>query len=243
MKNIIDIFNSSPIEFIHSHKWMEIDSFIQFSETRNISIPVTTTQTEIFNIDIESQLVSVIKNEINQDLSKNIFKRLFDTKKFEYLDLRGVGSLMNGRVHLQNLVQMILKNDYKNLVTTGLIVSELQDSHEFLPYMTTHDLKISGSPECCGKLNKKVEIYQDPFMKYNDGRICLFNDVRFNIGEFKAYESFNSMSPGVVIEYKIGYNVGDSKLIFVIEDENSEAFKQYKSLQRDIKIDNVLDVK
>jgi hypothetical protein len=31
------------------------------------------------------------------------------------------------------------------------------------------------------------------------------------------------------------------KLIFVIEDETSEAFKQYKSLNRDIKIDNILN--
>jgi len=45
----------------------------------------------------------------------------------------------------------------------------------------------------------------------------------------------------IVIEYNIDYNVGDSKLIFVIENEKSEAFKQYKWLQRDIKIDNILD--
>ena len=35
--------------------------------------------------------------------------------------------------------------------------------------------------------------------------------------------------------------ISDSKLIFVIENENSEAYIQYKSLQRDIKIDNILD--
>jgi hypothetical protein len=59
----------------------------------------------------------------------------------------------------------------------------------------------------------------------------------------KAYETPypGSFAPRIVIEYDIDYNVNDSKLFFVIEDETSEAFKQYKSLQRDIKIDNILD--
>ena len=92
-------------------------------------------------------------------------------------------------------------------------------------------------------INGFVEVYNDPYMRYDDGRICLFNEVEFNIGEMKAYETtqIGSLAPKIIIEYNVDYNVGDSKLIFVIENENSEAFKQYKSLQRDIKIDNILD--
>jgi hypothetical protein len=108
--------------------------------------------------------------------------------------------------------------------------------------MVTHDFRPSTLPYCCGKLDNRVEIYNDPYMKFNDGRICLFNQVEFNIGEMKAYDSTpGSLAPKIIIEYNIDYNVVDSKLIFVIEDETSEAYFQYKSLQRDIKIDNILD--
>jgi len=214
-------------------------------ETRKFSVPVLTSEmkNEYLNIDMEPHLVNAIKNEISNNIIRTLTKRLFTTQKFDYLDLRPCGSLMTGRKHLEQLVSLLTGDNYNNLITTGLIASELQDSSSFSPYMTTHDLKNGGEPQCYGKLGGSVEVYSDPYMKFNDGRICLFNEVEFNIGEMKAYETPypGSFAPRIVIEYDIDYNVGDSKLIFVIEDETSEAFKQYKSLQRDIKIDNILD--
>ena len=245
MSNIVDLFNNNSKEFIDTQRWMVENKNLTNFETRKFSVPVLTSEmkNEYLNIDMEPHLINVIKNEISQDVNKLFNKKLFATNKFDYLDLRPDGSLMTGRKHFEKLVSLILSNNYKNLITTGLISSELQDSVAFMPYMTTHDLKTSGLPECCGKLGGSVDVYIDPYMRYDDGRICLFNEVEFNIGEMKAYETtqIGSLAPKIVIEYNVDYNVGDSKLIFVIENENSEAFKQYKSLQRDVKIDNILD--
>jgi hypothetical protein len=243
MNNIVDLFNNNSKEFINTQRWMVENKNLTNFETRKFSFPVLTSEmkSEYLNIGMESHLINVIKNEINQDINKLFTKRLFTTNKFDYLDLRPDGSL-SGRIHLEDLVILILSNDYKNLITSGFIASELQDSSSFSPYMTTHDLKTNGLPECIGKLGS-IDVYNDPYMKFNDGRICLFNQVEFNIGEMKAYETtqIGSLAPKIVIEYNVDYNVGDSKLIFVIENENSESYKQYKSLQRDIKIDNILD--
>ncbi len=247
MSNIVDLFNNNSREFVKSipHRWMIENKNLTNFETRKFSVPVMTSEmkNDYLNIDIEKQLVRVIKNEIEQDVSKLFIKSLFTTNKFDYLDLRPDGTLMSGRKHLENLVNMILSDDYTNLITTGLISSELQDSSAFSPYVTTTNLKTTGVPDCFGKLGGRIEVYNDPYMRFNDGRICLFNNVEFNIGEIKAYEAPypGSLAPRIVIEYNIDYNVNDSKLIFVIEDETSEAFKQYKYLQRDIKIDNILD--
>lgn len=245
MSNIVDLFNNNSKEFIITQRWMVENKNLTNFETRRFSVPVLTSEmkNEYLNIDMGPHLINVIKNEINQDINKLFTKRLFTTNKFDYLDLRTDGSLMNGRKHLEQLVSLLTGDNYKNLITTGYIASELQDSFAFMPYMTTHDLKIGGLPECCGKLGGSVAVYTDPYMRYDDGRICLFNEVEFNIGEMKAHETtqIGSLAPRIVIEYDIDYNVEDSKLFFVIENENSEAFKQYKSLQRDIKIDNILD--
>jgi hypothetical protein len=243
MSNIVDLFNNNSKEFINTQRWMIENKNLTNFETRKFSVPVLTSEMKNeFNIDMVSHLVNAIKDEIGRDLNRLFTKKLFTTNKFDYLDLRPDGSLSSGRIHLEDLVILILSNDYKNLITTGHISSELQDSSSFSPYMTTHDLKTNGLPECFGKLGY-IDVYNDPYMKFNDGRICLFNEVEFNIGEMKAYETPypGSLAPRIVIEYDIDYNVNDSKLIFVIEDETSEAFKQYKSLQRDIKIDNILD--
>ena len=245
MSNIVDLFNNNSKEFINTQRWMIENKNLTNFETRKFSVPVLTSEmkNEYLNIDMEPHLVNAIKDEIGRDLNRLFTKKLFTSNKFDYLDLRPCGSLMTGRKHLEQLVTLIFGNDYNNLITTGHITSELQDSSSFSPYMTTHDLKTNGLPECFGRLGGRVDVYNDPYMKFNDGRICLFNQVEFNIGEMKAYETPypGSFAPRIVIEYDIDYNVGDSKLIFVIEDETSEAFKQYKSLQRDIKIDNILD--
>jgi hypothetical protein len=245
MNSIVDLFNSNTRDFITSQRWMIENKNLTNFETKKFSIPVTTSEmkNEYLNIDMEPHLVNAIKDEINQDINKLFTKRLFTTHKFDYLDLRPDGSLMNGRKHLEQLVSLLTGDNYNNLITTVYIASELQDSSSFSPYMTTHDLKNVGELQCYGKLVGSIDVYNDPYMRYDDGRICLFNEVEFNIGEMKAYETPypGSFAPRIVIEYDIDYNVGDSKLIFVIEDETSEAFKQYKYLQRDIKIDNILD--
>jgi hypothetical protein len=243
--NIVDLFNSNSKNFIITQSWMIENKDLTNFETRKFSVPVLTSEmkNEYLNIDMGAYLINAIKSEISQDVNKLFNKKLFTTNKFDYLDLRHDDSLMTGRKNLEKLVSLILSNDYKNLITTGLISSELQDSPAFSPYMITDDLKTGAEPQSYGRLGGHLEVYNDPYMKYDDGRICLFNGVEFNIGEMKAYESTPSSLLGsrIVIEYNIDYNVGDSKLIFVIENENSEAFKQYKWLQRDIKIDNILD--
>ena len=247
MNSIVDLFNSNTRDFITSQRWMVENKNLTNFETKKFSIPVTTSEmkNDYLNIDMGAQLINIIKNEISNNIIRTLTKRLFTTHKFDYLDLRPDGSLMNGRKHLEQLVSLLTGDNYKNLITTVLIASELQDSSSFSPYVTTHDLKNGNEPQCYGKLGGSVEVYSDPYMKYNDGRICLFNAVEFNVGEMKAYETPypGSLAPTIVIEYDVDYNVNDSKLIFVIEDETSEAFKQYKSLQRDIKIDNILDGK
>jgi hypothetical protein len=244
MSNIVDLFNNNSKEFINTQLWMIENKNLTNFETSKFSVPVLTSEmkNQYLNIDMGPHLVNAIKDEIGRDLNRLFTKKLFTTNKFDYLDLRPDGSL-SSRIHLEDLVILILSNDYKNLITSGHISSELQDSFNFTPYIFTENLKISnGLPECFGKLGS-IDVYNDPYMKFNDGIICLFNEVEFNIGEMKAYETTytGSFAPRIVIEYDIDYNVGDSKLIFVIEDETSEAFKQYKSLQRDIKIDDILD--
>lgn len=187
------------------------------------------------------QILNLLVDEVNQDFIRRILKKIFDTPKFDYLDLRPDGSLMTGRHYLEKLVNMILSSGYKNVVTTGLIASELQDDSRFF---NPTNLGKTSTFYTAGKLSD-VNIWVDPYMRFNDGRLCLFNTVDINVDGFDLKEVIPSMSitPRLTIEYNFDFLVSDSKLIFVIENENSEAYKQYKSLQRDIKIDNILDGK
>lgn len=235
-----DFMNKSDI--IKMYDWMKVNknliNFYRVNANVNASADLSLSA---FNIDSSSLILDLLIDEVNMDFIRRILKKMFDTPKFYYMDLRPDGSLMTGRQHLDTLVNMILSSGYKNLVTSGLIASELQDSHFFkaTSIQTASKTSTFYTP---GKLSD-VNIWVDPFMRFNDGRLCLFNTVDINVDNFDLKEIIPDMSitPRLMIEYNFDFLVSDSKLIFVIEDENSEAYKQYRSLQRDIKIDNILD--
>lgn len=241
MNNIIEDFKKRN-DVIKIYDWMKINKNLNNFERHQISMNNSGVGTA-FNIDVTSIVTSTLISELNQTLIRNILKSMFNTTKFDYLDLRPDGSLMTGRVHLERLVQMIYQSGYKNVVTTGMISSELMDSAYFSSNGFQHASMSSTSTFYnSGSLNG-VKVWVDPYMKFNDGRLCLFNDVDINIEDVDLVEVIN---PGDIqstfkIQYKSDFIVSDSKLIFVIESENSEAYVQYKSLQRDIKIDNILD--
>jgi len=243
MSKIFEDFKNRS-EIIKLYDWMNVNknliNFDKYQVSVNASADLALSA---FNIDSSSLILNLLVDEVNQDFIKRILKKIFDTPKFDYLDLRPGGSLMTGRQHLDTLVNMILSSGYKNVVTTGLIASELQDSQFFnATSIQSASLSKTSTFYTAGKLSD-VNIWVDPFMKFNDGRLCLFNTVDINVDNFDLKEIIPAMSitPRLMIEYNFDFLVSDSKLIFVIEDENSEAYKQYKSLQRDIKIDNILD--
>lgn len=243
MSKIFEDFKNKS-EIIKLYDWMNVNknliNFDKYQVSVNASADLALSA---FNIDSNSLILNLLVDEVNQDFIKRILKKIFDTPKFDYLDLRPGGSLMTGRQHLDTLVNMILSSGYKNVVTTGLIASELQDSQFFnATSIQSASLSKTSTFYTAGKLSD-VNIWVDPFMKFNDGRLCLFNTVDINVDNFDLKEIIPAMSitPRLMIEYNFDFLVSDSKLIFVIEDENSEAYKQYKSLQRDIKIDNILD--
>ena len=242
MNNITDDFKKR-VDVIKIYDWMKVNKNLNNFIIKQVSMKNNSGIGTAFNIDVSSVVVSSLINELNQDLVKNIFKSLFNTPKFDYLDLRPDGSLMTGRVHLDKLVQMIYQSGYKNVVTTGLIASELQDS----PYFSSNGFQNASMNATSTFYNSGslhgVKIWVDPYMKFNDGRLCLFNEVDINIEDVNIVEVINpgDMHTTFRIQYKSDFIVNDSKLLFVIENENSEAYSQYKSLQRDIKIDNILD--
>lgn len=244
MSNIIENFSNRK-DIIKLYDWMSINKNLNNFERFKVSISNNGAIGTAFNLNVDELVTNALINELNQDLVKKIFKKAFSTPKFDYLDLRPDGSLMTGRIYLEKLVKMIISSGYKNVVTTGLIASELQDSQYFSNNGFQHaSMSTTSTFYSSGKLSD-VNVWVDPYMKFNDGRLCLFNqaDINYIDIELKEIVSTASLTQRLQLEYNLDFEVSDSKLIFVIEDENSEAYKQYKSLQRDIKIDNILDVK
>lgn len=242
MNNLIEKFNSRK-DVIKLYDFMNINKNLNNFEKYQVSSNTNPSVSTAFNLDADDLIINVLISEINQNFIRKILKVAFNTPKFDYLDLRPNGSLMTGRANIDKLVNMIISSGYKNVVTAGSIASELQDSH-FFNHNSFKNSSISTTSTfyTIGKLSD-VNVWVDPYMKYNDGRLCMFNTIDINIGDIELREIIppTSFTPRLIVEYGSDFIVYDSKLIFVIENENSEAYSQYKSLQRDIKIDNILD--
>jgi hypothetical protein len=235
MSNIIDFFNNNYNNFIEVQPWMNENKLLSNFELNRLSIPVTTIEMKNdYNIsykDIENILVTTIKNEISSNFIKKINKGILNTNNFDYIDLR--------KGDINELVNLILSSGYKNLITNDNISSELKNSPLFnLIYQKNSK---NSRINIVGNLGGITDIYYDPYISYNDDRILLFNQIEFNIDNMVAYENNSTFAPRVNIEYNFDYKVGDSKLIFIIRDENSETYREYIKLQRDYKIDNILN--
>lgn len=239
MTNIIDFFNNNYNDFIEVQPWMNENKLLSNFELNKLSIPVTTIEMKNdYNIsytDIENILVTTIKNEISSNFIKKFNKDILNTNNFDYIDFR--------KGDINELVNLILSSGYKNLITNGNISFELKNSPLFFNLIDRKNNKTSriNSIECVGSLGGVTDIYYDPYISYNDDRILLFNQIEFNIDNLVAYENNSTFAPRVNIEYNFDYKVGDSKLIFIIHDENSETYREYIKLQRDYKIDNILN--
>lgn len=195
-------------------------------------------------LDIKTMTIKSLSNEMNINISKSIFDKIFNTGDFDFLDLRGVGSILNDRDTLERLVDKIIHGCFKNLVASSFVVSQLQDSFRFHTHVVNKIAQTSALPNLVGKIGH-VNVWMDPLLKFGDWRIALFNDVFVNFDRIELSENENNFDDSSNINLLMSYDfhVSSSKLIFIIENETSDTYLKYKSLIRDKKIDDILDGK
>ena len=226
-------------DIIHLYDWMKLDQTLTNLDKRTLSF-----QNPIYfsgSGDYSSVIINTICKEINGDFTRLILKSLFNTDKFDFIDRRGKTDFEYDYQSLLDLAEMIIQSGYKNVVTTAKIASHLGDINYFLPDPSRIAVKTSTLYRD-GSL-RGVNIWVDAFMRYDDDMICLFDSVSVNIGKIELCEYVEPI--GISSRHKVSYicdfRVDDSKLILLIQNENSEAYKKYKTLIRDKKIDNILN--
>lgn len=201
-----------------------------------------------FSIAYKSSLVDyeetldLIKLEFNQIIYKKILNSLFEKKNYDFLDLRNEFNADKGRKTIGILSDNFSNHGFKNIITNGSVASDIMDTAAFPATFNTANVQNSGGlVYIFGSLMDR-DSYIDPFMKYDDTRICLFNKVELNIKNIELYNiSEANFTPKMVFEFEFSYKVNDSKVIYIINDENSEAYSKYKQNLREEKINEILD--
>lgn len=247
MNNLIssEVFDK-PKSIITKLDFVEFDDNLSNFENNFISVAVTIDEVESIKNKsgflIEEHVFSLLVAEINQSIYKQITNRLFDTSKFDWIDL-DKGNYINQAQAQRAIVEKIIENksDYSSLIATGMISSELYDVAGF-SIKDNNWQKQGAMVYQTGNL-MGIDVYTDPYMRYNDGRICLLDKVKVSVKNFEFSTNLNvpTFAPRTEIKYDLAIDVGDSKIIFVIGDTFEDTSNQLKKIRRDIKLDSLLD--
>jgi len=243
MSNLIstEVFDN-PKNLIKKLDFVEFDDNLLNFESNAISIAIIDEFVSIKNNKplMDEHIFSLLVAEINQHIYKEITKKLFDTTKFDYIDLNK-GNYINQMQSQRAIVDKIIENEqeYSSLISTGMISSVLYDVAGFnVTPITNSGAMIYPTGNLMG-----IGVYVDPYMGYNDGQICLLDKVKINVKDFEFKTDFSvpTFAPRTIVKYDLSIDVGDSKIIFIIGSDFQDISGQLKKVQRDYKISKLLN--
>jgi len=231
---LFEELNNDFTKAIVTRDFIKVDKNLRNFKT--ISVSMSLPQNELAGIKIDDdRILGTIFNEITQNIYKVILKEIASNTTNSFVDLRNEVHRGKG---LEKICSSILREDYKYCVTNTRLASEISDSVGF------HFGSLQNrSTYLTGKLAGK-DIYVDPYMRYNDYKIFLFDDVSLNIENFTAAIISEAIfTPKLVIKFDYDFLVSSGSTINVIDSVNSDALLELKAEHREQQIDKILNKK
>lgn len=243
--NIVKLFEVAKDELIKNFDWIVENQLLRNFTKHQISFGAPIGKISAFGVDIDLHIANSIKIEFYQSVMKTIIKELFKTDDYDFVDFSSEeidSSFLLDMRHAIEIYEKILENNYKNLITNGGLGYILQDCSQFQVCPMRVSLNHSGVVYPIGKLGV-YDVFIDPYTRFNDDRICLFDKVQINISNlyFNIIDE-STFNPRYVLTYEMDFYINSvPKLLYVFTDKNSDNYKCVISKNRDIKIDKLLD--
>ena len=236
---LFEELNKDFTKVIATRDFIKVDKNLRNFKT--ISTSISLPQNEVAGIKIDDdRILGTIFNEITQNIYKIILREVASNTTNTFIDLRNEEHRGKG---LEKLCSSILREDYKYCVTNPRLASEISDSSGF-HFSNLQNRSTNGSfVYLTGKLGSK-DVYVDPYMRYNDYKMFLFDEISLNVENFSATITHETtFVPKLVIRYDYDFLVSPGKTINVIDLENSDALLELKAEHREQQIDKILNEK
>lgn len=235
-REILDLINTGKVEMFDYSGFFKNNIHLRCFETKTIStnFPIYLPSNDI---DVWTQWVCTIKEDFRRSIHSMSMKKIFESDTFSALDYRGISD----RDYPVDLVHEIAKRSYKNVLVSPKIAALIQDTAFFIPDMN----KDRGSLSSCyriGSIFSYKDIYVDPFLKWDDMRVSLFDDIFVNIeGVCANIKNDSTFNPKIVMEFGFDFNCGPSEVLYLRDDEYPNLDPALTAILRDIKINGILD--
>jgi hypothetical protein len=196
-------------------------------------------QFNIPGIDMDSMINKLLYSEVESSIHKEIFNRITNTDNFDYVDYIGK-NIDDGQLY-KKIVDIILGSNYSLIITNAKIGSIIQDStnFHFQKQFSNTALNTSSSPYIIGSIGY-TKIFVNPYMKFTDNRLIMFNGSWLNLENLIKTDNSASFNNQIKFNFEVDIKTSDSKVVFIIDSEKSEGYLQYKSLLRENKINKIL---
>ena len=235
---LFEVLNKDFTKVITTRDFIKVDKNLRNFKTVGVSMSLP--QNEVMDIKIDDdRILGTIFNEITQDIYKVIMREVANNSTNTFVDIRNESQ----RGQIDKLSNSILNEDYKYCVTNPRLASDMSDSVDF-HFSNLQNRSTNGSfVYLTGKLLDK-DVYVDPYMRYNDYKILLFDDISLNVENFTAtIISESTLIPRLVIKFDYDFLVSSGKTINVIDLENQRALLELKAEHREQQIDKILNEK
>ena len=228
------------LEIKNLFKDIKFNEVITFDKNVNNNFNKYSTSIEIASDDF-SIMKEYIEKDISQTISRKCIKNIIDNSRHEYLNLTKYPNHIElDRQATDELIKYIIDSGYKKCVLSSMLAACIQDNVSFSFSNITTNLSIGGDIYNIGSISN-VELYVDPYMRYDDNTVILLNEIRLNVDFIDSRLSNEAtFHPRIVIDFNI-FSDSDSLVCYVLEKKGSPTYLKYISHLREQKIDDILN--
>lgn len=230
--------------------YLEIKNIFQNIKLNDVIVLDKSVNTNFNKYSTSAQIVgddfSIIKEHIEKDISQTIsrkcIKSIIDTSRFEYLNLTKYPNHVElDRQATDELIQYIIDSGYSKCILNGMLAACIQDNVSFIFKTLSNTQTLTNGADIyhIGSISN-VELYVDPYMRYDDNTVILLNEIRLNVDFIDSRLSNEAtFHPRILIDFNMFFD-SDSLVCYVLEKKGSPTYLKYISSLRDEKIDNIL---
>ena len=221
---------------------IKLSDVITLDKSVNTNFTKYSTSVQMTPNDFSNDFREHIEKDIASTISRKCIKEILDNSKNEYLDLtKYVNDIELDRLATNELIDYIIGSGYSKCILNGMLAACIQDDARFHFKAMSQNTIINGADIYNIGFLSDIELYVDPYMRYNDTTMILLNDLRLNL-EFieNKIVSEATFHPRLLIDFNM-FSSYDALVCRVLDKKGSPTYLKYISDLRNQKIDDILN--
>ncbi len=176
-------------------------------------------------INIEESYISILTNELIGQIYNDIISYIKKESVIEYYDFfkKDIECLSESN----KFTSLVYSISQKKVITNGRYSNIIADS------LYSNGLNSSNVGNVINSINPRLPykiienynsiIFNDPYLKYNDNSLIVFDDILMSIGNLDIFDDEDKIS----INCLVAFEIMNPKIYNVIESEKSEGYVDF----------------